>query len=1119
MSLSTAKIHVNLHAWNRAGAVLVAAAVTATLGLAGGPAAAAATPADPGSFEVDEAEVWSPSAVNTTASGELPEGEWAPPVPAEDEVGLNERQMSRSMAVDDPFPGSGAGGESLGLQPFYATETFDLTDRVSATVNLATGNLVLRSTDVQLNAPGLTLRLDTFHNSLADGDGALGPNVLMSTGHDVGLDVATDTVTFYGPSGFTGQYEADGSGGWEMPPGVNADLVQNSDDTWTLTYRSSGEELTFTEGGFLIEDVDRNGVGLSLAYNADNQVESITDGAGRVTTLTYGTSGRADGKLEFAEDPYGRTTQYAYTFDGKLAGIIYPNDARLRLTPNGDGRISRLQTPRGAFIDFTYDSTGRVTEVERFVDVATTTGQASVTSFAYPSATETTQTSPIGGTTTYTFDSLGRATNVEDPLGNERSQTWTPNSDIATATDAMGTGGVGAGVTEYTYDEVNNLTAVAAPTGAATQAAYGQGDTCDTTDTDHPYQAKCLTDDAGNTTSLTYDTPGNVTSVEDTSDGGGAVTRSFTYQSEGTGGTQCGGKPGQTCSSTDGRGNTTNYTYNSVGDLIKIEQPSPLGDTTMTYDSASRLAAVTDGEGQTTSYQYDGLDRLTRTEFDNTSQRQNAYDPDGNLYRSTDSAHGSDDYTYDALGRETSRDLSGMSSPYTTGYDLAGNVTSVTDPQGHLTYTYNDANQLTRMTEPGPIHTDFTYDANGAETARTFPNGVTQTTDRDASGRATRITATDAADTVLTDLSYSYTAVGTGSAEERDRSKVQTRTDHDGLAGLPAGAITSYAYDTLNRVTGVDENTSTGTDNAAWTYAYDESGNRTSQTRTGNTGATAGTTTYGYNAADQLTSRNGSTTGWAYNANGDQTSSPDWGTTDVRARNEVSSITKGATTTNFSYLGIGNTTRTAAGDQAYTNGSLGITAQTAGGQTEAFRRTPDGSLVSYRQATGARSYYLTDNLGSVIALTNTSGTITAEYAYDPYGNPRATGTSASSNPLRYTGGYLDTATGLYKFGARYYDPETGRFTQQDPSGQEANTYLYAAGDPCNNVDPTGLRSDPTGAGTIACGKGLVTGAVGGFISGAVVGSITGPGALVVGTATALGGALGGCAVGIIGEAW
>jgi RHS repeat-associated protein len=49
--------------------------------------------------------------------------------------------------------------------------------------------------------------------------------------------------------------------------------------------------------------------------------------------------------------------------------------------------------------------------------------------------------------------------------------------------------------------------------------------------------------------------------------------------------------------------------------------------------------------------------------------------------------------------------------------------------------------------------------------------------------------------------------------------------------------------------------------------------------------------------------------------------------------------------------------------------------------------------------------------------------------------PRTTPTEAVPQPYRYTGAYLDP-TGLYKMGARYYDPQAGRFTQPDPSDRQ-----------------------------------------------------------------------------------
>ncbi|MDQ2785080.1 MAG: hypothetical protein M3Y58_08765 [Chloroflexota bacterium] len=81
------------------------------------------------------------------------------------------------------------------------------------------------------------------------------------------------------------------------------------------------------------------------------------------------------------------------------------------------------------------------------------------------------------------------------------------------------------------------------------------------------------------------------------------------------------------------------------------------------------------------------------------------------------------------------------------------------------------------------------------------------------------------------------------------------------------------------------------------------------------------------------------------------------------------------------------------------------------------------------------------------------GNVAARYGYDPYGQTVVkTGPVADGNPFRYTGAYLD-ATGLYKMGARYYDPARGRFTQLDPLGHR---YVYAGNNPANFVDPTGL---------------------------------------------------------------
>ena len=90
-----------------------------------------------------------------------------------------------------------------------------------------------------------------------------------------------------------------------------------------------------------------------------------------------------------------------------------------------------------------------------------------------------------------------------------------------------------------------------------------------------------------------------------------------------------------------------------------------------------------------------------------------------------------------------------------------------------------------------------------------------------------------------------------------------------------------------------------------------------------------------------------------------------------------------------------------------------------------------------------------------IALTDGAGTVKDTWKYDPYGVV-ITHTGTDYNPFQYTSGYTDSATGLIHDGARYYNPNDGRFTQQDPAGQGPNLYAYAGENPTNYVDLSGL---------------------------------------------------------------
>jgi RHS repeat-associated protein len=110
------------------------------------------------------------------------------------------------------------------------------------------------------------------------------------------------------------------------------------------------------------------------------------------------------------------------------------------------------------------------------------------------------------------------------------------------------------------------------------------------------------------------------------------------------------------------------------------------------------------------------------------------------------------------------------------------------------------------------------------------------------------------------------------------------------------------------------------------------------------------------------------------------------------------------------------------------------------------------------------SYYHSDHLGSSSVITDQSGQQVAHYEYSPYGaitvNELANGQTGQPANYYFTGKELD-ATGLYFYGARYYDPEIGRFITADTivqapyDPQSLNRYAYCRNNPLNYVDPTG----------------------------------------------------------------
>ena len=173
------------------------------------------------------------------------------------------------------------------------------------------------------------------------------------------------------------------------------------------------------------------------------------------------------------------------------------------------------------------------------------------------------------------------------------------------------------------------------------------------------------------------------------------------------------------------------------------------------------------------------------------------------------------------------------------------------------------------------------------------------------------------------------------------------------------------------------------------------------------------------------------------------------------------------------YRGPGQSDRSSIGASVEVSSVLGLGVSAA----KLFGRDNGGRLVS-EHTTSDDYYFLLDGLGSVVALTNAAGQMTFCYDFAPYGDSQSKACAGAPygtppSPWGFASTQYDVAQRLYKMGERYYDPNIGRWTQQDPVDQtgdqrQGNRYGYAGGDPINVIDPFGTKNLTAGGG---CGIG------------------------------------------------
>lgn len=965
----------------------------------------------------------------------------------------------------------------------YTYDSQSLSDRMGLDVNVANGNLLVTNHDLDIaGTAGSDAVVDRTYNSLVSHESigaSFGERTSSGLSRDVRLEAEPNgDVAFYRGDGavFLFPFAADSSGTttYGQPPDLNAKLTKNdSSGVYTMTYVKTGSIWTFDSSRRLTTLKDKDNNTITLAYTGDGKsVSSITDTQGRAIAVTRTDS--TDNYIKKLTDSTGRIWSYAYdaaTTDN-VADYTDPAGKHTLYGRDANDRVTSITTPGGSVAKIAYDSDGRVTSIIRTTNAGHTTGPT--TTYAYSTGTgashacatgvaQTVVTDPNANATTYCSDTKDHVTTTYDalPAHYRHTAAYNDNGDKTATSDLAGTANPQSSSFTYAGDGTNDLTGGTGPAGETfSMGYYTSGDPTGDSGGGSlvAYRPKSFTDAQGSMQKFKYNSSGDVTSIADAV---GRNQAAITRNSDGT-----------IASVTDGNSHTTTLGYDANHNLNAITPPAAgttlgtaLAATSITSDALSRAHIVTNGKG-TFTYTFDNLDRATRVDASDGSWFKLTYDDDGNITKREDNAGNVTSYAYDPLNRRLAEGFPGsVTNTYT--YDADGNLKTIVDASGTVTYGYDEVNRVTSIVSPtaSGSSTDtvsYGYVDDGSAVTHTetitFPGGATETFTLDQSGKLTKVETKSSGGTVLSRRSYTYdlSALHTG--------RVQTMTDL-------AGNTTTYTYtdtttgDDVGRLWKAVTRNSGGTITTQYDYAYEAAGNRTTRVKTDSGGTT--TTTYKYNNDNQLcwaytgTSANacgsppsGATT-FTYDADGNQLTGGTGGAKVYNIFDRLSSLGG----TSLATLSVNNTELVGVGaSTTLQNNQLGLSRQTVSGTTTAYVRQPDG-VASSQRTTAGKQYFLTDNIGSTTGLLETAsgGSIVKTYAYAPDGVATASGSGAATD-LQFAGGYQ--LSGLVHFGARYYDPNLARWTQQDPVDQtgelsQANRYGYAAGDPVDRVDPTG----------------------------------------------------------------
>lgn len=754
----------------------------------------------------------------------------------------------------------------------------------------------------------------------------------------------------------------------------------------------------------LTETVTAKGFINSFVYDKNHVLVSETNPAGHVRTITPDAQSRPSVVRNFE----GQETTFAYTAQHKVATITAPG---------------------GIVSNFTYDTRGRIAT-------------------AHPASYA------AGAVMTNAYDAFGHIDTITHPGGGLDNHTYTARGDLSELIDRKGA------KISFAYNNRRQPTSATQWEGATPRTSQTFYDA--TGDVDYTLDA------SGRKVDSDHDALGHLTEVKRGPAGSQVVTLTHSYSDPRT----------LLTASTDALGNAVNYTYSATQQVATVKDPlnrtatlgydedqrrttsqTPLGFvTTSILDSRGLQDGVQDAENQLTDYTYDKDGRMTVLanrlnkafgwSYNDPARTITATTPTGKTTTTVASTRGLPATVTEPSGQQTS---------FTT-YDAEGRLLQKTDSVGTTTYTYwpnglpkqvtengrttyreyDSLNRLSRYDDGEGNTLNYTYYPSGELATIVYPGNKTVTYAYDDFGRLWHVT--DWSNRVTT---YTY-----------DNASRLTRIDR------PNGTYRTQEYDAASQLTLIREYTSGGALLVRQELRYDLDGRITYNfIHPKPASVTLASDDLLYDDDNQLSTWNGNNV--IFDADGNMTNGPlpsgAFGAHGYDSRNRLTS----AGGNNYRYspdgLRVEITGTGAATFVIDPNAALSRTLMRTKGGTTTYYIYGLGLL--YEETSGAPKYYHFDQVGSMLAMTDASQTVTDRASYAPYGTVTSR-TGATDTPFQFNGemGVQTDASGLYYMRARYYNPRLMRFCNADPIGFGGGMNWYAAfgNNPVSNTDPLGL---------------------------------------------------------------